>query len=314
MLKEDNILDRLQQFVSVDAVQRQSMKASLAEDILSSDETLKAANWIVSFIESLCHAKRDLGFFTVVNNPELVADLIEVAYECLRENGVLQPFVTPMARLLYIDKKERDKLESERYVQYRAAAMLDSLISLNVSLPAEVVELLLSDYFINDLPTEELNSSIWRRLADRGINISCHINTLHSYVKNDETITLTNNSLLALWACIRGGYFDTAIPNIDQTYKAWLWHLVTSCVHKLKKKYEETTRLVAVGCLLETARKYPETQGLILECMSKWGIREPKSPRSDFQRDVKELFSRCKKSSGYNLLAGRLCCYKKWDL
>ncbi|MEK4118589.1 hypothetical protein NST44_20650 [Paenibacillus sp. FSL W8-0919] len=201
MLKEDNILDRLQQFVSVDAVQRESMKASLAEDILSSDETLKAANWIVSFIESLCHAKRDLGFFTVVNNPELVADLIEVAYECLRENGVLQPFVTPMARLLYIDKKERDKLESERYVQYRAAAMLDSLISLNVSLPAEVVELLLSDYFINDLPTEELNSSI---------------------------------------------------------------------------------------------RKYPETQGLILECMSKWGIREPKSPRSDFQRDVKELFSRCK--------------------
>lgn len=156
--------------MAVDAVQRQSMKASLAEDILSSDETLKAANWIVSFIESLCHAKRDQGFFTVVNNPELVADLIEVAYECLRENGVLQPFVTPMARLLYIDKKERDKLESERYVQYRAAAMLDSLISLNVSLPAEVVELLLSDYFINDLPTEELNSSIWRRLADRGIN------------------------------------------------------------------------------------------------------------------------------------------------
>lgn len=86
-------------------------------------------------------------------------------------------------------------------MQYRAAAMFNSLISLNVSLPAEVVELLLSDYFINDLPTEEFHSSI---------------------------------------------------------------------------------------------RKYPETQGLILECMSKWGIREPKSPRGDFQRDVKELFSRCK--------------------
>lgn len=302
MLTDDMFIDKLQQFVSADSVQRQSKKASLAVYIRSSGKTLEAANWIVSYIASLCHDKQDKGFFTLVSEPELVADLIEVAYESLSEDVDLQLNVTPIARLLYIDKKERDKLESERYVQYRAAVMLDKLISLNVSLPPEAVNLVLSDYFINDLPTEEFISSIWRRLADRGINISCHINTLHSYVKNEETPTLTNNSILALWTCVRGGYFDTTIPNSNQTYKLWLWHLVTSCVHKLKRKYEESTRLVAVGCLLETARRYTETQGLIQECMIKWGIGEPKSPRSDFQRDLQELFSRCKNHPGTN------CC------
>ncbi|OME92243.1 MULTISPECIES: hypothetical protein [Paenibacillus] len=302
MLTDDIILDKLQQFVSGDSVQRQSMKTSLANYILSSGETLIAANWIVSYIASLCHDKQNKGFFTLVNNPELIADLLEVAYESLNRDVDLQPYVIPIARLLYIDKKERDKLESERYVQYRAAAMLDELISLNVTLPSEAVELMLSDYFFNDLPTEEFNSSIWWRLAERGINISCHINTLHSYVKNDESPTLTNNSILALWVCIRGGFFDTTIPNSNQTYRVWLWHLVTSCVHKLKKKYEDTTRSVAVGCLLETSMRYPETQCLILECMAKWGIAKPKSPRSDFQRDLKELFSRCKNHPGTNCL------------
>lgn len=66
--------------------------------------------------------------------------------------------------------------------------------------------------------------------------------------------------------------------------------MTISCVGKLKENIREPTRSMAVGCLLETARIYPETQSLILECMSKWGIAEPKRPRSDFQRDLKELF------------------------
>ncbi|MEE6185299.1 hypothetical protein ACQ3VH_12050 [Bacillus pretiosus] len=302
MLKDDIILGKLQQFVSGESIQRQSMKSSLADFILSSGETSKAAKWIVSYIESLCHDKHDKGVYTQMNNPELIADLLEVAYESLSRDADLQPYVTQIARLLYIDKKERDTLDSERYVQYRAAVMLDELISLNVSLPPEVVELVLSDYYRQDIPTKEFICSIWRRLAERGINISNHISSLVINVKNHESSTLTNNSILALWACIRRGFFDTPIPDSNQTYHVWLWHMTTSCVGKLKKTYEEPTRSVAVGCLLETARIYPEAQSLILECMDKWGIAEPKRPRSDFQRDLKELFSRCENHPGINCL------------
>lgn len=302
MLKDEIILDKLQQFVSGESIQRQSMKSSLADFILSSGETSKATNWIVSYIESLCHDKHDKGVYTQMNNPELIADLLEVAYESLSREAELQPYVTKIARLLYIDKKERDKLNSERYVQYWAAVMLDELISLNVSLPPEVVELMLSNYYRQDIPTNEFICSIWRRLAERGINISNHISSLVINVNNHESSTLTNNSILALWACIRRGFFDTPIPDSNQTYHVWLWHMTTGCVGKLKKTYEESTRSVAVGCLLETARIYPETQSLILECMDKWGIAEPKRPRSDFQRDLKELFSRCKNHPGINCL------------
>lgn len=302
MLKDDIILDKLQQFVSGESIQRQSTKSRLADFILSSGETSKAAIWIVSYIESLCHDKHDKGVYTQMNNPELIADLLEVAYESLSRDADLQPYVTQIARLLYIDKKARDTLNSERYVQYRAAVMLDELISLNVSLPPEVVELVLSDYYRSDIPTKEFICSIWRRVAERGINISNHINSLVINVKNHESSTLTNNSILALWACIRRGFFDTPIPDSNQTYHVWLWHMTTSCVDKLKKTYEEPIRSVAVGCLLETARIYPEVQSLILECMDKWGIAEPKRPRSDFQRDLKELFSRCENHPGINCL------------
>lgn len=302
MLKDDIILDKLQQFVSEESIQRQSMKSSLADFILSFGETSKAANWIVSYIESLCHDKHDKGVYTQMNNPELIADLLEVAYESLSRDADLQPYVTQIARLLYIDKKERDTLDSERYVQYRAVVMLDKLISLNVSLPPEVEELVLSDYYRQDIPTKEFICSIWRRLAERGTNISNHISSLVINVKNHESSTLTNNSILALWACIRRGFFDTPIPDSNQTYHVWLWHMTTSCVGKLKKTYEEPTRSVAVGCLLETVRIYPEAQSLILECMGKWGIAEPKRPRSDFQRDLKELFSRCENHPDINCL------------
>lgn len=163
MLKDEIILDKLQQFVSRESIQRQSMKSSLADFILSSGETSKAANWIVSYIESLCHDKHDKGVYTQMNNPELIADLLEVAYKSLSRDADLRSYVTKIVRLLYIDKKERDKLDSERYVQYWAAVMLDELISLNVSLPPEVVELLLSDYYRQDIPTNEFICSIWRR-------------------------------------------------------------------------------------------------------------------------------------------------------
>ncbi|HEF1903542.1 hypothetical protein OCE25_26575 [Bacillus cereus] len=302
MLKEDIILDKLQQFVSGESIQRQSMKGSLVDFILSSGETSKAANWIVSYIESLCHDKHGKGVYNQINNPELIADLLEVAYESLSRDADLQQYVTQIVRLLYIAKKERDTLDSERYVQYRAAVMLDELISLNVSLPPEVVKLVLSDYYRQDIPTKEFICSIWRRLAERGINISNHISSLVINIKNHESSTLTNNSILALWACIRRGFFDTPIPDSNQTCHVWLWHMTTSCVGKLKKTYEEPIRSVAVGCLLETARIYPETQSLILECMDKWGIAEPKRPRSDFQRDLKELFSRCENHPDINCL------------
>ena len=55
-----------------------------------------------------------------MNNPELIADLLEVAYESLSKDADLQPYVTQITRLLYFDKEERDTLDSERYVQYRA--------------------------------------------------------------------------------------------------------------------------------------------------------------------------------------------------
>ncbi|MDR4277344.1 hypothetical protein FO496_28760, partial [Bacillus paranthracis] len=85
-----------------------------------SGETYKAANWIVSYIESLCHDKHDKGVYTQMNNHEFIADLLEVSYESLSRDADLQPYVTKIVRILYIDKKERDKLDSERDVQYWA--------------------------------------------------------------------------------------------------------------------------------------------------------------------------------------------------
>jgi len=139
MLNDQIILDKLQQFVSEDSIERQNMKSSLTELIISSNEPVIAMDWITDYLMSLCHADHDHGFFTSVHNPELIADLLEVGYECVGTGVDLQPYVMPIARLLCIDKKERDKTASERYVQYRAAAMMDLIISLNVSLPPEVV-------------------------------------------------------------------------------------------------------------------------------------------------------------------------------
>ncbi|WP_243735177.1 hypothetical protein [Paenibacillus turpanensis] len=286
---ESLILRELQAFAEEKNLEvRQGQKEALISNIVSSGEAQTVASYIVDCLTNAVQSIGEKGFAASLDDPDLVADWLEIAYGSLHAEADFTAYMPPLARLLVIERKERDKSKAELYVQYRAAALMDELLALDVPLSEEAQSLLQKDYFISDVPTEEVNSQIWWRMADRGIDISRHIPTLITLVQNDETPTLANNCILALWAAVRGGFFDSPIPNSEKTYNVWLWSLVTCCVTKLRSRYEETTRLGAVGCLLEASQKYPQTQSLILECMEKWGIKEPKRPRGDFQLDLRD--------------------------
>lgn len=311
MSKEKLMEGKLQAFAAASQEQRQERKEMLVEEILASGEAQAAVNWIADRLMKAGPIDDSTGFTADLQDSELTADLLEIAYESLRADGVaFVPYVVPAVRLMHIAKKAADKTETELYVQYRAAALMDEMLALDVSLPEEALKLILSQFY-SDTQTEELKCRIWWRLAERGIDISGRINALLTNFHNYETPELAGNSLMALWAALRKGFFDSPIPDSDKTCQVWLWHLVTDLVSKLKPKYDENTRLGTVGCLLEASSQYPQTQSLILECMENWGIKEPKRPRGDFQLDLKELYDRCRNHPGTTCLPDNYVITKK---
>ncbi|MCY6371682.1 hypothetical protein [Clostridium ganghwense] len=256
-----------------------------------------------------CQSEQEIGnkgFYKEVSNPELVVIILEILHKCFKTGADLAPVIVHIAHILYIDKRESDKSKIELYIQFCAAAILDLVISSEISFSQEVIGLILADVYRSDKLTEEYMCDIYCKLAEQGVNISSKIKSLLTTLHNEGTLVLMKNSLLALWAAVRGGCFDTKIPNSDNTYNLWLWHLVTKCVWKLKPKYEEVIKLGAVGCLIETAIRYPQTRFLILECMEKWGIREPKRPRTVFKRDLVQLFSYCRENPGITCLPSNI--------
>ncbi|RRJ61833.1 hypothetical protein EHV15_01715 [Paenibacillus oralis] len=311
MSKEKLIEGKLQAFAAAGQEQRQERKEMLVEEMLASGEAQGAVLWIAERLAGAGQIDGSTGFITELRDSELTADLLEVAYESLRADSVNpEAYLIPAARLMHIEKKAADKTETELYVQYRAAALVDEMLSLGVALPEEALKLLLSQYY-SDTQTEELKCRVWWRLAERGIDISGRINALLTNFHNYKTPELAGDSLLALWAALRKGFFDSPIPDSEKTCQVWLWHLVTDLVFKLKPKYDENTRLGSVGCLLEAASMYPQTQRLILECMENWGIKEPKRPRGDFQLDLKALYDRCRNHPGTTCLPDNYVITKK---
>ncbi|MCA1295464.1 hypothetical protein LBW89_20865 [Paenibacillus sp. alder61] len=302
MTRDLTLLEKLERFAETDRDGREAVKGGIIDEIGSFGTAPEAAAWIANRFTCAGSEQGEKGFFTALEDPDLTADLLELAHETLSATENPEPYVTPVARLLYIDKRASDKSRAEEYVQYRAAALMDHLLMSDVPLTREAAEFLLTDFYIRDPLTQELICHIWWALAERGIDISGRLNSLLTSLHNYKTPALAQNSILALWAAMRQGFFDSPIPGSDKTSRIWLWHLVTKCVAKMKKKIDEDTRLGAVGCLLDTASRYPETQSLILECMENWGIPEPKKPRSDFQKDLKELYERCKNHPGTTCL------------
>lgn len=242
------------------------------------------------------HQTGELGTYLGVNDPERVVALIEIVHPCLEAGGDLSGFITPIARLHHLDRKESAKTDTELYLQYRAAALLDALLAAEVPFPDETVQLILAagKRYVKDQATEQYICSIHWRLADRGVNISGAIPSLVTVFKNGETSELVRYSLLALWAAVRQGHFDTPIPDSDLSYQVWLKHLISNGTYKLKKK-DEPHQLGIIGCLIETVRTYPELKALAAEYLEQCKIREPKRPTTDYQHDLKQYFDLCRK-------------------
>ncbi|WP_338753029.1 hypothetical protein [Bacillus sp. FJAT-52991] len=302
----------LQDFLVVDADARNEMK----NDLMIAVQKKETAEEVVAFFENyLINVRQDIGesgFYRTVSDSELLSEMLEVLYECLNTEINVESIIPEVSSFLCIDKRETDKTKGELYLQYRVTAFLDEVIRMGESLPKEVIDrILASERYYSDKQTEEFVCSIYWRLAERGVDISCKISSLITRLHNRETSVLANNALSALWAAIKGGYFDSVIPNSNKTYRVNLWRLVTTCVGILTSKDDEVLRLGSVGCLIETARTYPETKSLILECMEKWGIKEPKRPRTDVNRDVLVLYSLCKDHPGTTCLPERYQITKK---
>ncbi|KZE76094.1 hypothetical protein AV654_24585 [Paenibacillus elgii] len=241
------------------------------------------------------HQTGELGTYLGVNDPEQVVALIEIVHQCLEAGGDLSGIIIPIARLHHLDRKESEKTDTELYLQYRAAALLDALLAAEVPFPDEAVQLILvaGKRYVKDQATEQYICSIHWRLADSGVNISGAIPSLVTIFKNGETSELVQYSLLALWAAVRQGYFDTPIPDSDLSYQVWLKHLISSGTYKLKKK-DEPNQLGIISCLIETVRTYPELKGLASEYLEQCKIREPKRPTTDYQHDLNHYFSLCR--------------------
>lgn len=313
-------------FMEAGAAERNEQKERLAAELQNANPGQPVVRLIA---EALAGAPSgplgEYGRAAALCDAVLTADLLELAYATLTsgEAADLESYVLPASRLIHLEKKERDKSDDERYVQYRAAVLVDGLLALNVGFSKEAAELLRYEYYVSGIPAKELNAQIWWRLAERGIDISDHIRTLHAYLNNQDTDTLAVNSLLALWAAVRRGFFDSPIRGSENTqevgtslgskntYQVWLWGLVTKCVGKLRRKGNEELRLGAAGCLLDLSSRYPQTQRLILECMENWGVKEPKRLSTDVQRDIAELYARCRNHPGTTCLPANYVITKK---
>lgn len=311
MSPKENVEHIIQNFIVAEPENCHSIKNNLILAVNTPTAATEATFLLISYIINARHEMGNNGFYKTVHNPERMVMILEVLHECLTAGADFEPVISPISRLLHLERKEREKSQTELYLQYRVAALLDEALRMGVAFPKEAINRILSPHYFSDKQTKEYICSIYRSLAEQGVDISCKINDLITILHNKETLTLENNALSALWAAVRKGFFDSHIPDSDKTCHVWLWHLVTTCTWKLKTKYEEITRLGSVGCLIETARRYPQTQSLILECMEKWGIREPKRPRTDFHHDLVVLFSLCKENPGTTCLPTNYTITKK---
>ncbi|XOK59206.1 hypothetical protein ACJ7K1_21885 [Paenibacillus elgii] len=282
---------------TTDLAERRRTAKEIIEEITTPEMVSKAVALAKNSLEDALKDRQtgELGTYLDVNDPEQVVALIEIVHQCLEAGGDLSEFITPVARLHHLDRKESAKTDTELYLQYRAAALLDALLAAEVPFPDEAVQLILAadKRYVKDKATEQYICSIHWRLADSGVNISGAIPSLVTIFKNGETSELVRYSLLALWAAVRQGYFDTRIPDSDQSYKVWLKHLISNSTYKLKKK-EEPHQLGIIGCLIETVRTYPEYKALAAEYLEQCKIREPKRPTTDFQHDLKQYFDLCR--------------------
>ncbi|WP_088831584.1 hypothetical protein [Paenibacillus tyrfis] len=290
----EHMMQRLN--ATMDLAERRRTAKEIIEEITTPARTLKVVSLAKDSLEAALqdHQTGELGTYLDVNDPEQVIALIEIVHQCLEAGGDLSGFITPIAQLHHLDRKESTKSDTELYLQYRAAALLDALLAAEVPFPDEAVRLILAagKRYVMDQATEQYICSIHWRLADSGVNISGAIPSLVAVFKNGETSELVHYSLLALWAAVRQGYFNTPIPDSDQSYQVWLKHLISSGTYKLKK--DEPNQLGIIGCLIETVRTYPELKGFAAEYLEQCKIREPKRPTTDFQHDLKQYFSLCR--------------------
>ncbi|WP_025850977.1 hypothetical protein [Paenibacillus ehimensis] len=282
---------------ATDLAERRRTAKEIIEEITTPETSSIAFSLAKDSLENALkdHQTGELGTYLHVSDPEWVVALIEILHRCLKAGGDLSGCITSIARLHHLDRKESAKSDTELYLQYRAAALLDALLAAEVPFPDEAVRLILvaGKRYVKDKATEQYICSIHWRLADSGVNISGAIPSLVTVFKNGETSELVHYSLLALWAAVRQGYFDTPIPDSDLTYQVWLKHLISSSTFKLKKK-DEPHQLGIIGCLIETVRTYPELKALAAEYLEQCKLREPKRPTTDFQRDVKQYFDLCR--------------------
>jgi hypothetical protein len=237
----------------------------------------------------------ELGTYQYVGDPELVVEIIESLDQCLRAGVDLSDLISLIAQIHHLDRRESTKSRTELYLQYRAAALLDASLAQEIPFSNESIKILLASgkKYVSDHATKEYMCSIYWRLADRGVNISSVIQSLDTIFHNSETNELVRSSLMALWAAVRNGDFDTQIPDSENTYQVWLKHVIGDATYKLKKKDEEN-KLGSVGLLLEIVSRYPDTKSLANEYLITCKIREPKRITTDYQRDLKDYFLRCK--------------------
>jgi hypothetical protein len=239
----------------------------------------------------------DTGAYQTVRDPDLAVSIIELLHHGLEKGGELSSGVTAIARLHHLDRRESTKSDTELYFQYRACALLDLALSLDVAFSDEAIQIILASgkRYVSNHATKEYMCSMYWRLAEQGVNISPVIQSLTTIFHNHRTDELVQKSLLALWAAVRKGYFDTPIPDSDKTQQIWLHHLIGDATYKLKRKeLSEFDRTGIVGCLLAIVTEYPDLKELGLEYLEKCKIREPKRPTNDYQHDLREYFKRCR--------------------
>lgn len=65
---------------------------------------------------------------------------------------------------------------------------------MGIAFPKEAVNRILSKHYFSDKQTEEYVCSLYWRLAEQGVDISCKFSELIAILHNGETLALENNS------------------------------------------------------------------------------------------------------------------------
>lgn len=288
---------KVQQLILSDLEIRESLVTEIIELIFSPETASKAIVLVKDYLENTLRGQElgDIGTYINVSDPELVVSLLEILQHCFQEGGDLFDLILLITQIHYLDRKESTKSKTELYLQYRATAILDTLLAQEIRFSKEVITTILAsgNKYLSDHATKEFSCSIYWRLADQGVNISSVIGSLVTIFHNRETDELVQNSLLAIWAAVRNGCFETKIPDSDKTYELWLSHFIANATYKLKKK-DEVNNLGIIGCLIAIANKYPNTKSIAIEYLEKCKIREPKRVTTDFQRDLRDYFILCR--------------------